>query len=112
MKNWPDRNIICKNKIDFGINLKIKKTENRVKAKKNIFVLRINPDSIISFAKFGISGSFIKISKLLAFNKAKDIPSKIRLVRIQTVDMGFLLWISIFALFAIKIAAAGVAGSQ
>ena len=97
---------------EFGINLKVKKTDNIVRVKIKILTFKTNPSSIIVFTKFGISGSFIKTSQLLENNNANDNPKKIRVVKNQTIDNFFCLWISIFALFAIKIAAAGVAGSQ
>ena len=112
IKNWPKRNKICKSTIDFGINFKVKKADNIVRVKIKILAFKTNPSSIIVFTKFGISGSFIKISQLLDINKAKDTPNKIRVVKDQTIDLFFWLYSSIFALFAIKIAAAGVAGSQ
>ena len=92
--------------------LKTKKNDNMVNVKINILALKTNLDSIILFTRFGISGSFINTSQLLDNNKAIDIPNKIRLVKTQRIDMFFCLLIKIFALFAIKIAAAGVAGSQ
>ena len=112
MKNWPDKNKICRNKIDFGINLKIKKAENIVRVKIKILALKTNPASFISLIKFGISGSFINPNHSLDMDKVIDKPNKIRVVKNQTIDIFFLLWISICALLPIKIAAAGVAGSQ
>ena len=112
IKNWPDRNKICKNKIDLEKNLKVNNAEIIVSVKVKILAFKTNPSSIILFTKPGISGSFIKTSQVLDINKTKANPKKIRVVKNQTTDLLFSLCMNIFALFEIKIPAAGVAGSQ
>ena len=76
---------------DCGINLKVKKTDNIVRVKIKILAFKTNPSSIIVFTKFGISGSFIKSSQLLDINNAIDNPTKIRVVKNQTIDNFFCL---------------------
>ena len=70
------------------------------------------PVLISSLARFGISGSFIVTNQIFEKKNAIDNPNKIKILKISKVEK-FLFWFfNLVKLLLIKIAAAGIAGSQ
>ena len=70
------------------------------------------PELTSSFARFGISGSLIVLNQIFDKKNAIDNPKKIKRLKISKVEK-FLFWFfNLIKLLLIKIAAAGVAGSQ
>jgi hypothetical protein len=74
------------------------------------------PEFIISDTRLGISGSFIELSQIFEKKKAIERPNKIKILKIHKYKK--LLFELLFKFFRftklllIKIAAAGIAGSQ
>ena len=83
-----------------------------VKTKKNNLALRIIPLFNKFETRFGISGSFIVFNQIFDKKNAIDNPRRIKRL-IITKDEKTFLWLWSFSkLLLIKIAAAGIAGSQ
>ena len=93
--------------------LNIKKTNPKtVKAKKNNLALKIIPELNSFEARFGISGSFIESNQMFDKKNAIDNPSMIKRLIIHKYENAFFWFWTFIKLLLIKIAAAGIAGSQ
>ena len=55
--------------------------ERSVNEEKNNLALKIIPELISSDARFGISGSFIKINQLFEKKNAIETPNKIKILK-------------------------------
>ena len=92
--------------------MKYKVNAKRANEKKNNLAFRIIPEFIKSNARFGISGSFIKLNQKLEKKNAMDNPNSIKMLKVNKYEK-FLFWFLNFKkLLLTKIAAAGVAGNQ
>ena len=54
-----------------------------VNEEKNNLVLRIIPELISSEARLGISGSFIELNQIFEKKNDKEIPNKIKILKIH-----------------------------
>ena len=84
----------------------------KAKAEKNNLALRIIPELDKFKARFGISGSLIESSQIFDKKNASDKPIKIKRLIIHKYEKAFFWLKSFVKLLLIRIAAAGVAGSQ
>ena len=83
-----------------------------VKTKKNNLALRIIPLLNKFEPRFGISGSFIVFNQIFDKKNAIDNPRRIKRLIITKDEKAFLWFWSFSKLLLIRIAAAGIAGSQ
>ena len=79
---------------------------------KNNLALKIIPELIRSDARLGISGSFIKLNQIFEKKNANEIPNKIKMFKIHKYEKVFFEFFKFIKLLLIKIADAGIAGSQ
>ena len=86
--------------------------DKKVNIEKTNLALNINPKFCKSIARFGISGSFNKTNQELDKKKEIDIPKNIKIIKSHKNENFLLSTFNLFKLLLIKIAAAGVAGSQ
>ena len=84
----------------------------KVKAKKNNLALKIIPELNKLEARLGISGSLIEFNQIFDKKNAIDKPSMIKRLKIHKYEKAFLWFLSFKKLLLIRIAAAGIAGSQ
>ena len=82
----------------------------RVIKEKNNLALKIIPVLIKSDPRLGISGSFIELSQIFEKKNAKEIPNKIKILKIHKYT--WVLFFKFMKLLLIKIEAAGTAGNQ
>ena len=82
------------------------------KAKKSNLAFRIIPELNRSEARFGISGSLIKFNQIFEKNNAIDKPNNIKKLKIHKYEKALFSFFNLEKLLLIRIAAAGVAGSQ
>ena len=57
--------------------------ERSVNEEKNNLAFKIIPELISSYARLGISGSFIKLNQLFEKKNAIEIPKKIKILKIH-----------------------------
>ena len=91
--------------------------DNKIMAKsvnveKKILALKIIPEVTKSDARFGISGSFMEPNQLFEKKNAKEIPNKIKILKIHKYAKVLFRFFKFIKLLLIKIAAAGIAGNQ
>ena len=74
--------------------------------------LKIIPELINSDARLGISGSFIELSQIFEKKNAIETPNKIKILKNPKYKKLLFKFFKLIKLLLIKIAAAGIAGSQ
>ena len=79
---------------------------------KNNLAFRIIPELNRFEARFGISGSFIKFNQIFEKKNAIDKPNNIKKLKSHKYEKALFSFFSLEKLLLIRIAAAGVAGSQ
>ena len=95
--------------MDFKENKIIARSTNE---EKNNLALKIIPELISSDARLGISGSFIELNQLFEKKNAIETPNKIKILKSHKYIKLLLEFFKFIKLLLIKIAAAGIAGSQ
>ena len=70
------------------------------------------PEFISSDTRFGISGSFIELNQIFEKKNAIERPNKIKILKIHKYKKLLFEFFKFIKLLLIKIAAAGIAGSQ
>ena len=83
-----------------------------VNKEKNNLALKIIPELINSDARLGISGSFIELNQIFEKQNAIEMPNKIKILKIHKYKQLLFKNFIFTKLLLIKIAAAGIAGSQ
>ena len=83
-----------------------------VNDEKNNLALKIIPELISSEARLGISGSFIALNQIFEKKNAIETPNKIKILKIHKYKYLLFELFKFIKLLLIKIAAAGIAGSQ
>ena len=83
-----------------------------VNEEKNNLALRIIPELTSSDARLGISGSFIELNQIFEKKNAIETPNKTKILKRHKYIQLFLEFFKFIKLLLIKIAAAGIAGSQ
>ena len=95
--------------MDFKENKTIARSVNE---EKNNLALKIIPELINSDARLGISGSFIELSQIFEKKNAIETPNKIKILKNPKYKKLLFEFFKLIKLLLIKIAAAGIAGSQ
>ena len=83
-----------------------------VNKEKNNLALKIIPELTSSDARLGISGSFIELNQIFEKKNANEIPNKIKMFKIHKYEYKCFGFFKLIKLLLIKIADAGIAGSQ
>ena len=83
-----------------------------VNEEKNNLALKIIPELTNSDARLGISGSFIELNQIFEKKNAIETPNKIKMLRTHKYVKVLFVFFKLTKLLLIKIAAAGIAGSQ
>ena len=83
-----------------------------VSEEKNNLALKIIPELINSDARLGISGSFIELSQIFEKKNAIETPNKTKILKNPKYKKLLFEFFKLIKLLLIKIAAAGIAGSQ
>ena len=95
--------------LDFKENKIIARSVNE---EKNNLALKIIPELISSDARLGISGSLIELNQLFEKKNAIETPNKIKILKNPKYKKLLFEFLKLIKLLLIKIAAAGIAGSQ
>ena len=89
-----------------------KANKTTAKVKKTNLAFKIAPEFTKSWAKFGISGSLIVFNQMFEKKNAPDNPNNTKRLNSNKYENNWFWFLILMKLLLIRIAAAGVAGSQ